>query len=182
LDKSSTSKEDPSFEGIEPFKQLPERRRYFRDSHLLISRGILPVKELFSILKKTSSVQFENHSSGMFPLRRWLFPRSKVTNCRILEKDDGKPPDNMFPDMSTVTRLVRLPNSLGMSPENMLKDISRKSKFGTMSGRVSGIEPENKLPDRSRSSILMFVRFRMNCGKVPLRLLSPRCKVCRLDI
>jgi hypothetical protein len=66
LDKSSTRKEDPSFEGIEPFKQLSERRRYFRDSHLLISRGILPVKELFSILKKTSSVQFErvNETGG----------------------------------------------------------------------------------------------------------------------
>jgi hypothetical protein len=154
-----------------PLKQLLERVKYSSDFHILISGGMLPEKMLFEILKDESSVQFEKYSSGMLPLRL-LLPASKNTILFILEKDSGKLPESMLELRSIMKRSVRLPSDCGTTPENMLELRSRPSKLGTISDKFSGMEPEKVLPERSRITSLTLVRFRMNSGKVPLRLLS----------
>jgi hypothetical protein len=146
-----------------PLKWLLERDRYSRDFHILIFGGMLPQKMLSEILKYKSSVQFEKNSSGMLPLRLVL-PASKKPILLILEKDTGKLPESMLELRSIVERSV--------TPENMLELRSRLCKFGTISDKFSGMEPEKALPERRRITILKLVRFRMNSGKVPLRLLS----------
>jgi hypothetical protein len=144
---------------------------YSRDFHILIFGGMLPQNMLSEILKYKSSVQFEKNSSGMLPLRLVL-PASKKPILLILEKDTGKLPESMLELRSIVERSVRLPSDCGTTPENMLELRSRLSKFGTISDKFSGMEPEKALPERRRITILKLVRFRMNSGKVPLRLLS----------
>ena len=61
-------------------------------------------------------------------------------------------------------------------------DRFRYLNLGTISGSESGNGPVKALPDKSRNLILTWVQLRMNCGKVPLRLLLARDNSFKVDI
>ena len=138
--------------GKSPVNSLLCSRTSFRLDRLARD-GILPSSSLLCRFRSSRSVRLQR--GGIGPVRPLLFKFKVLSAVRLL-KEGGMLPVRPFPDSSSNSRAVMLPDSLGISPANWLSSRYKRRSMLVLPKVASfpGIDPVSWLLDSVSSGRL----------------------------